>query len=95
MTVEITHVSLNQGIVTITAIDCSEENLQRMERNRDDGFETEINFVFDTHCEKDYLYFSSWIRRQKVTRSAKTWGEALNAIQGIITTISGMYKVWE
>ena len=37
MTIEITSVKLSHGVVTITAIDCSEEHLQYMERCRDDG----------------------------------------------------------
>lgn len=32
MTIEITSVKLSHGVVTITAIDCSEEHLQYMER---------------------------------------------------------------
>ena len=95
MTVEIVSVSLKQGIITITANDCSEENLQRMERIRDDGFEKELEFIFDTHCRNDYLYFARWIKRQKVTDQAKTWGEALYSLCGIVTTINGKYRVWE
>ena len=48
MTIEITSAKLSHGVVTITAIDCSEEHLQYMERYRDDGFEKQLEFVFDT-----------------------------------------------
>ena len=47
MTIEITSVKLSHGVVTIKAIDCSEEHLQYMERCRDDGFEKQLEFVFD------------------------------------------------
>lgn len=95
MTVEIVAAVLVKGIVTVTAIDCSEENLQRMERRRDDGVEKIMEFVFDTTLRTDYLYFRKWMKQQKVTREAKTWGEALNAIRGIVTDINGKYRVWD
>ena len=40
MTIEITSVKISHGVVTITAIDCSEEHLQYMERCRDEGTES-------------------------------------------------------
>lgn len=95
MTVEITSVNLNDGVVTITAIDCSEENLQRLERLRDDGIEREVKFLIDTHNQKDYCYLSRWLKRQKATAQARTWGEALHSIYGTVTTINGKYRVWD
>ena len=95
MTVEIVTATLTKGIVTLTAIDCSEENLRRMERWRDNKEEKMMEFVFDTTIRKDYLHFRKWMKQQKVTREAKTWGEALNAISGIITDINGKYRVWD
>lgn len=91
MTVEITSVSLNQGVVVIQAIDCSEENLQRMQRIREDCIERELCFVFDTKQKNDYVYLRKWLHRQKATKDAKTWGEALHAVYGTITTISGKF----
>lgn len=95
MTVEITSVDLNKGVVSITAIDCSEENLQKMERQRDDGFERELNFMFDTHEKNDYLYLRKWLKSQKTAAQAKTWGDALHSILGIVTSINGKYGVWD
>lgn len=95
MTVEIVSVVLEEGIVSIMAVDCSEENLQRMERIRDDGCERELEFLFDTHEKNDYLYLRKWLKKQKATHQAKTWGEALQAVSGIITTLSGRYRVRE
>lgn len=94
MTVEITSMNVKEGIVTITAIDVSEENLQMLERNRDD-VEKEVVFIFDTHESKSYHYLYSWLHRQKVTEGCSTWGEALNAVIGIITTISQKYRNWD
>ena len=37
MTVEILSTVIENGYVSITVIDCSEEHLQRMKRIRDDG----------------------------------------------------------
>lgn len=93
MTIEITSISVDKGIVSITAIDCSEENLQRLERIRDDGFQKELTFIFDTSCKNDFTYLHNWLHRQKVVKEQKpkTWGEALNSVYGIITTISGKY----
>lgn len=94
--IEITSVSLNQGVVNILAIDVSEENLQRLERTRDDGFEQEVEFVFDTHQKEHFLYLNRWLRKQKATKGCSTWGgEALHSILGTITTISAKYRNWE
>lgn len=95
MTVELTSVALDKGMVMFTAVDCSEENLQRMERMRDDGFEKELEFLFDTHKRNEYLYLRRWLKRQKATRQAETWGDALRSVCGTITTISRAYRVWE
>lgn len=95
MTVEIASVTLDKGMVMFTAVDCSEEHLQHMERTRDDGFVEEIEFLFDTHIEKEYRYLFRWLKRQKAARQAETWGEALRSVCGTITTISGAYRVWE
>lgn len=92
MTVEITSVSLKDGICRISAIDCSEENLHRIERTRDDGFEREVEFVFNTKNKTEFLYLRNWLKRQKITRDCKTYGEALNSILGTITSISGKYR---
>ena len=93
MTVEITSYTVLDGVAKIHAIDCSEEHLQMIERRRfDDGFERELTFIFDPMTDKksfDYLYF--WLKKQKATREAKTIGQALTAVVGTITTISGRY----
>ena len=93
MTIEITSYSVVGGVAKIFGTDCSEEHLQMIERRRfDDGFERELTFIFDPVNDKkafDYLYY--WLKKQKVTREAKTFGEALTAIVGTITTISGRY----
>lgn len=95
MTIEITSISLDKGIINISAVDISEENLQRFERIRDDGVEQELEFIFDTHQEDEFRYLRAWLKRQKATKGCSTWGEALNAVIGTITTISGRYRSWE
>ena len=94
MMVEITEVSLNQGVVTIVAVDCSEENLQRMERMRDDGPPVEMEFNFNTHRRSDYTYLHKWLKSQKCAKTEKTWGDALRSVCGTVTTISGRFRVW-
>lgn len=91
MTVEIISVSLNNGICRITAIDCSEENLHRMERMRDDGIEREVDFVFDTKNKNEFLYLRNWLKRQKITKDCRTYGEALNSVLGTVTSLSGKF----
>lgn len=91
MTVEITSVDISNGVVTINAVDCSEENLQRMERIRDDCFEKECLFVFNTKLVEDFKYLRNWLKRQKITRGCKTYGEALNSTLGTVTSISKKY----
>lgn len=95
MLVEIVSTQLDNGVVKISAIDCSEENLQRLERIRDDGVEKEVEFLFDTHNRKCYWDFYKWLKSQKATSRAGTWGEALFAVIGTVTTISNKYRVWE
>lgn len=95
MDVEILSYQVKDGIVKIQALDVSDQNLQRMERIRDDGQEKEVEFVFDTVRKEEYTYLRQWLKRQKVTREAKTWGEALTAMIGIITVINGKYRNWQ
>lgn len=95
MTVEIQSVGLQNGIVIISAVDCSEEHLQYMERFRDDGVEKEILFSFDTRYRNQYLALRSWLKQQKAARQSKTWGEALASVTGIVTSINAKYRVWE
>ena len=92
MTIEIEEVTVKDGIVRITALNCSEENLQKLERLRDDGYQKELQFVFDTRNNKsDCIYLTYWLHHQKVTAGCKTYGEAFYRIRGTVTTISGKY----
>lgn len=95
MEIEITGISIHKGVVTITANDVSDINLQRIERTRDDGSENSVDFIFDTKDEKTYIYLRKWLKRQKVTQGCKTWGEALHSVLGTITDISQKYRSWD
>lgn len=68
MLIEITSYSVEKGIVSIEAIDCSEENLQRLERVRDDGIPKELTFIFDTSSKNDFTYLYNWLHHQKVVK---------------------------
>lgn len=92
--VEILSVEVQKGIVSIQAMDVSEENLVRMERMRDDMFNSEIQFQFDTHEKSAFQYLRNWLKSQKSVSGSTTWGEALQAVVGTITTISGKYRNW-
>lgn len=94
MLVEILSVTLKKGIVEIQALDVSEENLSRMERMRDDMNNPELTFLLDTREEKVLMYLNNWLHRQKAVRKQEcpTWGQALQAVVGTITTISGKYR---
>lgn len=92
MTIEIEEVTVKDGIVRITALNCSEENLQKLERLRDDCYQKELQFVFDTRNNKsDCIYLTYWLHHQKVSAGCKTYGEAFYRIRGTVTTISGKY----
>ncbi len=97
MTVEITSVSIDDRIVTINAIDVSEENLQHMERIRDDGDEHEVAFTFDLRRKYPNIYLNKFLHRQKAVREAKPklLIEALNATVGTVTSINGKYRDWD
>lgn len=94
MTVEITSVTLAQAVVTITAIDVSEEYLAWMERTRHDE-EREVVFVFDTRDPGTYAYLRRWLLGQKAARGCSTWGEALQAVRGRVTELSGRYREFD
>lgn len=97
MLVEILSVSLRNGIVEISALDVSEENLSRMERVRDDMDNPEITFLLDTREGKALTYLRNWLNSQKAVRrnECHTWGQALQSVVGTITIISGKYRSWE
>jgi len=97
MTIEIISTEISSsGLVKITGIDCSEVNLQRIERNRDDGgFEQEIDFVFDTKDFHTFSYLRKWLKNQKATRNSRTYGEALRSVIGTVTTIQRKYRTWD
>lgn len=94
MDIEIISVEIKKGIVMITGIDVSDENLRRMERMKDDGMQTEVTFCFDSHQSKDLQYLYNWLKRQKAAKGATTWGEALHKTIGTITVIAKKYRSW-
>ena len=93
MTVEITSASIKDRIVTIEGIDVSEENLQRMERTRDDGFEREVVFSFDLTEKHPNIYINRFLHRQKAVCELKPsyLVDALQAIVGTVTSIDNRY----
>lgn len=98
--IEITNASIiNKHEVEIEAVDVSEVNLQRFERNRDDGgFERKILYRFDVSQTKAFQYLDRWLHRQKAVLKAdpSTYGEALRAVVGtIVPPLSNRYRVWE
>ena len=95
MTVEIVSVLLDQDrVVRISAVDVSEEHLMKLER-RDDGRERELEFVFNSREKKACQYLVAWLHRQKATAGCRTYGEALRAVEGTRTQLSGRYIVWD
>ena len=95
MTVEIIAANIRDSIVTITALDVSEEHLQWIERTRNDGFEKEIEYAFDTKNPEHRKYLYRFLKRQKAATNSSTWGEAIRSIIGtIIQSPSGTYRVW-
>ena len=89
MTVEITSIAINKGIVTITVTDISEENLQRIERYRTDNIEhREIEVVYDTKVSKDFHSLRNFLKSHKATKGCNTWGEALHATLGTIVSMN-------
>lgn len=99
MTVTINSAILKDGIIKIYAENTDELRLQRLERNREDDFAEELEFLFDTHEEKSLKYIRNWLRKQKVIQQAMkdnknlTWKDVIDTISdsGITTLISGRY----
>ena len=57
--------------------------------------EKQLEFVFDTTSRQQFPYFRKWMKEQKAAKQAITWGDALSAIIGTVTTINGKYRVWD
>lgn len=97
MTIEITSAYIQQKTIVIEAIDVSEENLQRLER-QDGGEEKICVWNFDTTDEKSFRSIRYYLRKQKAIQKLKnpTWGDVLNAIRGtIVQSPSGKYRVYD
>ncbi len=101
MTIEVTTYEINDGVVSLFGVDCSEEHLQWLERGREDR-EVELEFQFDSHEIKDMTYLNNWIHRKSSAQKKaideaqpKTWGNALQCLSGHIVTLSGKYLVRE
>ena len=68
MTIEITSMKITDralGTVRMTATDCSEERAQYLERYRDDGFEKELVYEWNTKDPTQQYWFRWWLKRQK------------------------------
>jgi len=94
MQIEITGTSLANRIITIEGHSTDELNLIHLERGREDRIQTLV-FQFDTTDEKQCKYIVKWLGRQKATKEANTYGEAVKAVLGTITDISQKYRVYE
>ena len=99
MTIEVIDIRITDrenGTVTMIARDVSEENLMRFERYRDDGFEKELEYQWNTRDNRQFLALRKWLKSQKVTQNAATFGQAMAAVTGrILPSPSGKYRVWE
>ena len=97
MTIEITHTSINNHIVTILANDVSEEHFQRMQRTRDYFDIRELEFTFDLDNPIEYHYLRRFLKRQKAVISARPryLHEALRATVGTVTDLSGAFVNWD
>ena len=99
MTIEIIDIRITDrenGTVQCVCKDVSEERLQFFERYRDDVFEEEITFEWNTKQSKDFYALRRWLKQQKATNMAKTFGEAMEKVIGTICeSPSNKYRVWE
>jgi hypothetical protein len=94
MLITVTGYSLQNSIITIYGTDTSEENLQRMERMRSDIEPREMAFAFNTKYYTSQRYIWMWLKNQKATANATTWGEALSSIIGTVTEINKRYRIY-
>ena len=93
--IEMTIIDRMNGTVRMTAKNISEERIQFLERTRDDGFEEEVMFEWNTKDERQFRAMRKWLKQQKVTQSAKTFGEAMSFVSGITTeSPAKKYRVW-
>ena len=99
MTIEITDIRVvdrGLGTVRLTAINVSEENLQRFERYRDDGIEQEICFEWNTKDSRQFYALRRWLKSQKALQDCKTYKDVFSEIVGLIVeSPSYKYRVYE
>lgn len=91
MTIEVTGFQFKNGELHLFGTDADERHLQMIEGNRwDDDRERELEFVF---TKESYKYLVKWLAKQKAVKAAepKTLKEAVHAVLGTVTTISGKY----
>ena len=93
MMVEVVEVSVMENKICITATNL--ENIILADDLYKDIDEKPVQFEFDRHArggaEMKYLY--RVCQGQKKCRSAKTMGEKLEKLCGVITTLSESFKV--
>ena len=96
MTITITAAYSRDKVVYIEGTDTSEEQLIRLERGREDRDPKIITYCIDSTTPRHCRYISKWLKRQKATQGAKTYGEAVRAVVGTVTqSPRSMYRVWE
>ncbi len=93
MTVEITEVNISDDKIEIVATNL--ENIFTSENLFEDIDEEKVHFEFDRHARNGaamkYLY--KVCQSQKRCQSAKSMGEKLEKLAGVITTLSESFKV--
>lgn len=93
MVVEITSSFINNKskVLVIEGHNTDDLHLQGLERGREDRDPETLKFIFDTTNPDVQKYIVNWLHRQKVTKGSKTYGEAVRAVVGTVTSISGRY----
>ena len=96
MLVEITNAYFQDGIFRLEAIDCDTLSLMKLERNRvDDGSERTVSFELDTHSIKGFNTTRRFLKSQKVTAGARTYGEAASRIIGTVCEVPKRFRIFE
>lgn len=85
------------GQVIIFANDISESNFQRIERYGSNYIEERNeSYVFNTKQQRDFISLRIFLKKQKSTKNAKTYKDALISIVGTTTDTYSIrkYRQW-
>ncbi len=80
MKVEITSIGYQGELITIDGINRESDHQKWWDRERSDGFEQEVTFVFNVTNKKNNAEFHKWLRNQSTIQECQTYSSDCLAV---------------